>query len=435
MKKQFYIIITGLLIFTACKPDLKQSNTPSNGGLDFSRYVAVGNSLTAGYSSNSLSRTGQLNSYPAILASVFKTVGGGDFKIPLLPGDAGYPSPRLVLVSSVDCKGVTGLGPASYSGTMDTAGSAANISSQGPFNNVGVPGIRTIDYLTPGYGFVNPYSKRFFADLTAPPLTEALRIPATFFTLWLGNNDVLGYATGGGNGSASGQFPSDISPVSLFKTVYDSVVNAMTAHGAKGACMNIPDVTAIPFFTTVPINGLVLDATAASQLNAAYASAGITFHPGANNFVIADAAAPGGVRQIKTGEYILLTAAPSIKCSGWGSTTPIPANSVLDATEVANVKNATAAFNQIIQDDANRKNLAYVDINGYLKTITTGITFNGNAFNAQFVSGGAFSLDGVHLTPRGYAIVANYILLNINKYYGSTLPYVDVNSYNGLQFP
>ena len=50
---------------------------------------------------------------------------------------------------------------------------------------------------------------------------------------------------------------------------------------------------------------------------------------------------------------------------------------------------------------------------------------------SEFATGGAFSLDGIHLTPRGYAIVANRIIEAVNSTYNSTVPMVNVGDYNG----
>jgi len=434
--KKIYIAGLIALSFTACKPNLDPSS-PQAGNADFSTYLAVGNSLTAGFADGTLYRSGQESSYPSMLAEQFRMVGGGSFKQPLLNGNAGYPGVKRVLGFATDCKGATSLSPVLYSGVMDTAGDGTNISAQGPFNNVGVPGIRCIDYLFTGYGFLNPYAKRFYSSpLTEKPLDEALKINATFFSCWLGANDVLGYATSGGSGAASGVGTSDISPVATFTGSYNAVINALTANGAKGVLINIPDVTAIPYFTTIPANGLVLDQTQAGQLTFAYQALGITFTAGQNYFIIQDASAPGGLRKAKAGELILLTVPQdSLKCAGWGSIKPIPKQYVLDATEVANVQSATTTFNAVIKQAAADHGLAYVDVNSYLKTVAAGIVFNGVDFNTTFVQGGTFSLDGVHLTPRGYAIVANEIIRTINSYYKSSVPTVDVNKYSGLKFP
>jgi hypothetical protein len=397
--------------------------------------LAVGNSLTAGYADNTLYKSGQMSSYPSILATQFTQVGGGTFNQPLLPTETGWPSPKLVLATVTDCNGNSVLSPVNYAG-FDTAGSAASVAFKGPFNNVGVPGIKCIDYVTAGFANQNPYAGRFYANNLESPLDEALRIGHTFFTCWLGSNDVLLYATSGGVGNVPGHNYSDISDTTTFRIVYNRVVDSLTRRGAKGMLINIPDVTSIPYFTAIPANGLVLDATKATALNTQWGgNHNMSFVAGNNNFVIADVHSPNGVRQIYSDEYVILTASDSIKCKGWGSTTPLPAKYVLTRDEVANVRNYTAYFNQIILNTAALYNLGYVDMNVFLKTVQTGIAYNGVNFSAQYVAGGAFSLDGVHLTPKGYALVANEIIRWINSTYNSTVPYADVNSYNGIKFP
>jgi lysophospholipase L1-like esterase len=433
----------------ACKPRL----TPeaySSGGLDFSRYVAVGNSLTAGYADGTLYRSGQQSAYPAILSYSFSRLGPSDYKAPLLPGESGWPIipaagyvQKRVLGISADCQGTVSLGPVLYGGPFDTAGSSTSIASQGPFNNLGVPGIRAIDFLVPGYPSLNPYAKRFFSNLAGRPTEELSRIRPTFFTAWIGNNDVLSYATSGGVGKSSGGTPLDlysISSTTLFAGAVDSVLNRLMPSGssAKGAIMNIPDVTAIPFFTTVPFNGLVLTRQGqVDSLNFAYQPAGISFTLGANPFIIQDNSVPViHFRKAQPGEFILLSIPQdSLKCAGWGSRKPIPAQYVLDQKEVTAVKDATSIFNGILHTQAVNRGLAYVDMNTYLKTLASGIQFNGVTLNATYVKGGAFSLDGVHLTPRGNALVANEIIRTINYTYGSSLQTVDVNAYNGILFP
>lgn len=439
MKKSYFIIAAmAAITVTSCKSKI-EPEIPSAGEANFANYVAIGNSLTAGFADGTLYKSGQENSYPNMLAGQFQLVGGGAFKQPLLNDDAGWPSLKRVLGIKPNCAtGVPGLSPVLYSGTPD-ASNANNISGAGPYNNLGVPGVRCIDYGFAGYGSLNPYSARFYsnAQKAGTPMAVALASQATFFTCWLGNNDVLGYATGGGEGTVGGIMPGDISPVATFKAVYDALIDGMTANGAKGALMTIPDVSATPFFTTIPAKGLALTRQGqVDSLNAAYNGTGITFTLGANFFVIADpAAVPLGFRQAKAGEYILLTASDSITCGGWGSRKPIPEMYTLTIEEAANVASATNAFNQIITDNATKHNLALVDMNAYMKSLTAGITWNGVTYTTTFVTGGAFSLDGIHLTPRGYALAANEILRVINQQYKASIPAVDINKYHGILFP
>lgn len=433
--KKISIIALASLSIASCKPDLG-GNLPTAGDADFSNYVALGNSLTAGYADGTLYRTGQQNSYPMILSDQFRLVGGGDFKQPLLPGEAGWPSLKRVLGYYTDCLGETSLFPVTYKGTLDTAGSSVNVSSQGPYNNLGVPGIRAVDYLVNGYALFNPYAKRLYSNTANTPLAEAQKTNPTFFSIWLGSNDVLGYALAGGTGQVNGISPSDISDPNTFRTAYNSVVSTMTAKGAKGVLINIPDITTIPFFTTVPPDGLELDSAKAKQLNDAFAGTGETYHVGKNYFMVQDKSLLGGRRRIKEGELILLSVPlDSIKCYLWGTVTPIPDRYFLDITEVNNIKTATTAFNNIIKENADAKGLAYVDMNAYLKVVNAGINFNGVDYTTQFATGGTFSLDGIHLTPRGYALAANLILKAINAKYNSTIPQVDVNKYGGIKLP
>ena len=105
MKATYYSIAAAALFITACKPTI-QGDAPHKGNADFSNYVAIGNSLTAGYADGTLYREGQINSYPNMLATQFKLAGGGNFKQPLLPGNFGWPGAKRVLGPTLGCDGV-----------------------------------------------------------------------------------------------------------------------------------------------------------------------------------------------------------------------------------------------------------------------------------------------------------------------------------------
>jgi hypothetical protein len=59
----------------------------------------------------------------------------------------------------------------------------------------------------------------------------------------------------------------------------------------------------------------------------------------------------------------------------------------------------------------------------------------GVGINSAFITGGAFSLDGIHLTPRGNAVIANVFIDAINAKYASTIPAIDITQYRGVKFP
>jgi lysophospholipase L1-like esterase len=116
---------------------------------------------------------------------------------------------------------------------------------------------------------------------------------------------------------------------------------------------------------------------------------------------------------------------------------PIPKQFILNLDDIAKLQSATAAYNQIIPALAAHFNIGVVDMNAKLKEMQNfpGIAWDGMTLNTTFVTGGAFSLDGIHLNPRGCALAANYFIDAINKQYNSTIPYVDVTKYPGVIFP
>ncbi|MGZ5247938.1 MAG: SGNH/GDSL hydrolase family protein, partial [Flavitalea sp.] len=275
--------------------------------------------------------------------------------------------------------------------------------------------------------------------MTADPasnsiLSDAAAQAPTFFSMYLGHDDVMNYAMSGGLGDVI--TPSAGAPGSGFDGSVDAILATITANGSKGVVANLPHLNTIPYFTTVPFNGLLLDQANAAALTAAYTPLGMTFQAGYNGFVIEDAGAPGGMRKIQQGEMVLLSVPQdSLKCAGWGSMKPIPDQYILTATEITNVTNAITAYNTKLQSAAAAMNLAFVDVNAFLNTLNSGIMYNGAGISTQFVQGGTYSLDGIHLSPKGHAFLANQFIKAINAKYGSTIPAIDATRFRGVVFP
>lgn len=442
------IITIAVSALVSCKPDLK-APASDKGNIDVTKYVAIGNSITSGFADGALYYEGQQVSYAVLLSEQFKAVGGGEFVVPYMPAGVGIGSSlnaKLILGYKTDCQNVSGLSPIPAAAFGDVTGLFTSIANKGPFNNMGVPGAKVTTVVYGGYGNFNngagnynPFFYRMQTSsemATASMLSKAAEQNPTFFSVFIGNNDVLGNALAGGM-SSTPITPSAGGIGTGFDASYDLIISTMMANGAKGVIGNIPDITNIPHFTTVPYNGLTLTATEVSSLTVTYAASGVTFKEGSGNaFMIKDASAPGGVRQIKSNEYILLgTPQDSLKCAGWGKTKPLDDQYVLNAREVLNLKEAAAAYNAKIKTVAEEKGLAFVDVNAFMANAKKGIVYNGITSSAAFVSGGAFSLDGIHLTPRGNAMLANEFIKAINATYGSTINLVDVTKYNGVVFP
>jgi lysophospholipase L1-like esterase len=478
-----------VLSTAACKAKLDPP-TPSTGSADFSKYVALGNSLTAGYADGALYREGQIASYPNMIAEQLKAVGGGEFKLPLMDdgaGNNGAGGPRLVLV-----KAGTSVAPA-----PDSRGATKfnYIGSSGPYGNMGVPGAKSFHLLANAYGDATA-GNPFYARMSAKPgetniVDEAAAQQPTFFSLWIGNNDVLGYATSGGEGGGN-----TVTPSALFNGAIDGIVAKMKASGKtpKGVIVTLPDLLKIPYFTTVPYNAFSLDETKAALVNGgikqkvsqialpkveAQVKAGVKaklmaqgmddataeatatafmasadgkamveselnkllatipqVKAGANPFFIADdKAMPFGFRQATADDKILLTVMSYSATPAFQTNPILPGTFVLDKTEQEKVSQAREAYNQKIKDVALANDLALCDIASFFENFVKGMTVDGVSYSASFISGGGFSLDGVHLTQRGYALAANEIIRAINSKYGSSISTVNVNNYKGIEFP
>ena len=459
----------------------------TSGSANFSTFVSVGNSLTAGYSDSALFISGQENSFPNILASRFALAGGGDFNQPLMNDDLGglllggnqITSNRLYL------KFVPGASPSPtpVSGTPSTEVSSV---LSGSFNNMGVPGAKSFHLGAAGYGNVagvagglaNPYYARMASSSGASIIGDAMAQSPSFFSLWIGNNDVLTYATSGGDGTDQTGNPdpasyggNDITDPNVFGSVYNNLLQALTSGGAKGIVATIPKVTTIPYFTTVPYNAIALDAATAGVLNQAFAAYNgglqsvvdntpfltqdeadkrmVFFVAGQNPVLILDEdltdltgvdADLTNMRQATADDLIVLTSLNFLGTIVGGNpqlingvSVPLADKWVLTPEEQQSVTAAQVAYNQMIVGLAAQYDLALFDAESLMTTLVdSGITQNGITTTAVYATGGGFSLDGVHPSPRGYAILTNGMIDVINAKYQSNLPKVDVGDYKGL---
>jgi lysophospholipase L1-like esterase len=475
MKWLFLVSLT----FIACNDDDIVTTYETADGLpltsgtaDFTKYVALGDSFAAGYCDGALFIEGQKGAYPNILAQQFALVGGGEFTNPLMADNNGgllfgptqIQAPRFYFNGSTPVR------------VSDIPTTKLTDHLTGPFNNLGIPGAKSFHLLFPGYGntsnvplgTASPYFSRFSSSTGTTVLSDAISQSPTFFSLWIGGNDVLGYATTGGDGT------DPITPTETFNSAYNALASQLATGGRKGVVANLPYVSTLPYFKTVPYNPLPLDTETISLLMNTTNGYGkyngglifakvnglltaeevekrtIAFTAGKGNRVViedsylTDLTAYGipSYRQANSDDLIVLPALSFIGTTIGGDVTkvngvsvPLADKWVLSKNEIQELKNATDAYNIIIQNAAITNGLAFLDAKAIMDELsTTGITANNYTLNATFVTGGAFSLDGIHPTPRGYALIANKFIEAINDKYGSNLKGVNLGNYRIL-FP
>jgi len=488
-------------VLAACDPefnsDVNNTSFYSEGSVDLSNFVTIGDSITAGYGDSALYLHGQKNSYPNILAGQFAKTGGGSFTQPLVSdnlggllfGGAANPDfgNRLVLDATTSS-------PAPIAGDPTTEVFNSPLIGT-TFNNMGVPGAKSFHLGSTGLGnaaglltdpaTANPYFVRFASASDTSMIVDAASQQPSFFVLWIGNNDVLSYATDGGTGenqlnpvvSPADYGSEDITNPLVFASVYSGLVDEMVGAGTnKGVLVNIPDVSTLPYFTTVPYNAVPLDQATADDLNTAYAPYNgglllmqqnmvitadevakrtISFAAGQNAVVIMDedltdvtGVIPGttdgliNMRQATAEDLLVLTtsskigslANPADPTSAWGVGVPLVDSDVLIPSEIEEINTARLAFNATIEALATANdNLLYIDVADFMTELNdTGIDYGTGSITSTYGSGGAFSLDGVHPTARGYAVIANIMIEAINTNFNANIPMVDPELYSTI---
>ena len=421
---------TVLAVFS-CKPKYEEP-TFSKGEIDPSRFVMIGGGHVAGYMNDGLYFEGQENSLANIIARQLAKVGGGNFNQPLVDQSSIGISSNLLspmkLGYKTDCKGVTSLSPIRIAAQGDLGVLNQNIySTNALFGNYGIPGLKLADVFSSNS---NPFFTRMASSISASIMDDAFASQPTFFSLFLGLEEVLSYAKSGGT-------TEYIQPDILFASDYEQVLSTATANGAKGVLATIPDVSEMPYFTTIPWNGLTLDAASNTTLNSIYNPLGYYFTVGSNPFMIVDSTANAfAVRQILPTELLTLSLPlDSVKCNQMGVLFPIRDEFVLDAGELQYLRGVIAEYNQVIRDLAAKYNLAVVDVYDFSKNLKSGFVYNGVTMSSKFVSGGAYSLDGIHFNAKGNALLANEFIKSINLKYKSRIPQVDENAFNSTLFP
>jgi len=438
--KNFRILILLLIIgfVISCEP--KIDNPVGSGNLgnlvpsgEKLVYVAIGNSLTAGYQNGSVYESAQKHSFPMLLAH---QLGVEEFVQPQIPetgiGDkmtfAGFNAQgRPIIIRS-------GL----------TISPVSNATHPKPYHNLGIPGmvaydlIDETDFLIKTQQRNNPFYASILRDqkLGSNILKQAIALNPNLITLWAGNNDVLGYATSGGTVSTTGMPDKPIpTPKEQIAQIFNASLQTLTSAlpKAKIIMFTIPDVVGTPYFNVIPWNGLVLTKQEdVDKLNRAYAQLGFKFQLGANGFVAASPSSPGGIKQLTKDDKITLACPQDSLAAGWGSSRPIPNQYVLDASEIQVVKNAILEYNQIIKGFENTfSGKVYVlDMNALFQNIlANGYKVPGSTtLTNSYISGEFFSLDGIHPSSRGYGIIANEIIKFLNQKFQADIPLIFVQN-------
>ncbi|HUJ12557.1 MAG TPA: SGNH/GDSL hydrolase family protein, partial [Thermoanaerobaculia bacterium] len=159
----------------------------------------------------------------------------------------------------------------------------------------------------------------------------------------------------------------------------------------------------------------------------------------------------GNIGPLPPGSFVLLTAASAKLPSGYGippqlaqippfnqlpnAGKPLADTDVITADEAAAIKQRVDDFNTVIQQAASSRNIPVADIKGLFDRLAAGEFVGPIPINASFITGGAFSLDGFHMTDAGYTLFADEYIKAINSAYGSHIPLAPLTNFlqNNIQ--
>src|SRR5215469_7484170 len=361
---------------------------------NFSSTVFLGDSLTAGYQSGSLLDTAQVNGWAPLVATQAK------FSIvqPLIA----YPgAPNVLQLVSLGPPPVITPVTGTTTGRDNFAIQPTDVAVPGAFVNdvlTTVPlanpaaGQQQINQLVlgfPGLGYGQAYTQ----------LQWAIHLQPTTIFLWIGNNDALIADLTG--------TPSSMTSVANFTTQYTSLIQQLsTLTSAHLVIANVPDVTLVPYLQPAAV--ILAEYSAATGLPTSVLSKLFGISPG-------DFVTPEGLSEI------------SAILAGQQKT-PLSDAGVLTAAEAVTVRSNVTAYNQVISQQAQSVGATLVDINAlFAKVASQGATINGYTGTFSFL-GGIFSLDGIHPTNTGYALVANTFIDTMNSSIGTKIPDVNLSA-------
>jgi lysophospholipase L1-like esterase len=208
------------LSLSACVDDdqgLVNTPFPANGAI-FARYIALGNSITAGYQSGGINDSTQARSYVPLLAA---KAGITNFGIPSI-ARPGCPVPFVAPLTPA-----TGATP---SCARTAAGAQVNF-----VQNVAVPGARLLDILRVPGGQLGQLN-----TLLVGPRSQVRAMKQaqpTFVSVWVGNNDALEATLSGNLGPTPTRADSTLTPLATFQAQLAQLVDSIKATNPQGVML------------------------------------------------------------------------------------------------------------------------------------------------------------------------------------------------------
>ncbi len=393
---------SGLAAFmVVCLALCLASSAQPRGHADFTRYFAIGDSFTAGFTNGTMVERYQRSSFPALLA---RQAGSPVFRQPLIAAPGLISELELVGINPLDIKRKQG------------GGRLIGGQSPVPNNNLGVPIARIRDILS--ISGLDSTNNLYYDDILGrhgKAIDQMVDQKPTFVTIWAGNRDALVGVTQGR--------PILMTPVPEFERDLRELLTRVV-EGAPNAGIviaNIPDFTRFPVATGIP-PFVIHPVTGRPVLGA----------DGRPLTLLGEFAPlpPDALVNLKAMIYILrgagipLELAPLFNRPDVGDT--LADEFVILREERIEVEATIAAYNEVIARVAQEHSIPLVDTNALFHELEGGVVVGGVRFDLRFLFGGLIGLDGVSPTPIGNAFVANAFIDTINEAWDARIDHVSL---------
>jgi lysophospholipase L1-like esterase len=381
-------VAISVLIFLAAACDSGSSNGstgPTETGADFTKYVAMGTSISMGVASDGVVSGLQQTSWPKLLANSLNV----SFSLPLI-ASPGCPSPiisPLGLLRRAD-------------GTSVLATSTCSANSAGvslPTQNLAIAGATSVDATTTTGAAGGLTSRVLPAGQTQVTAMRAQN--PTFVSVEFGSNEILPALTGLVSTGVT------IIPFSTFSTNYKAIIDNVKQTGAKAVLVTLPD-------DVVKFPALRTSAEIASQ-RTAFSLLGVSVNSNCNtsaNFIT--------IQKLLT----VMTAA-GIGTSVDLSCADVPgtADGVLTPADITTLNGLVAQMNSFILAQAAANGYATFSLGTVYDNAKSGVGFDlASILTVPSPFGAKISLDAVHPSEDGQDVLAAAAKAAIIAKYGST---------------
>lgn len=364
----------------------------------FQRYVAIGTSISAGVQSDGLIAATQLASWPAQLAGMAVS----SLKQPLIAG-TGCRAPVIApLLLDVRLSGE----PAAVPNDATLSCSPLLFGLAPPFDNVALNGALTVDALTTTSATSSPADAKIYGRVLQPLMTQVTTMIArnpTLVSVELGSNEVLGATSG---------TTALVFPEAAWEPVYNQVVSAvpMTAKGVLvGLIDNLADVQAFRLGDDLWQDGLEFGLFNVQVSPDCHGNQNLIFVTLKVPLAVAAGLAQS---QHGLGAYVL-------------SCTDVPATEdfILTPTDAGAINSQLQLMNAHIQAQATARGFAYFPLGALYDTRNAKAPFSVvKLMTSPAPFGPYFSLDGLHPSAAGQAILARAAAQALNAKYNLGIP-------------